>query len=368
MKRYYELGMTLNYAKDWSFVDAIREVFQNCIDEQIQRPEHKWYSEYVEDEKVLRVWNENTLLNTSSLLLGSTTKESDANTVGRHGEGYKVASVVLMRLGYPIRIYNYGKKELWEAKVVKSRRYGSEIVQFVVESIPGKDCKSGNLVFEISGVSKEDYASVVESNLWLMDGVEKYDGECGSVLLGEELSGKIFVNGLFVKKMKDCLYGYDFKPNMLKLDRDRRTLDSFDLCTSVCKLVVKLPTEYINEVKGAPECKYLHFYIQGAYEVYDDSFRKFEETYGKGTIPVNNSEDFNRFVKNGYKCQMLNDNEYSLVSRSTLFVQPDVEEMSVESDFERLNSWFNRITHKISEVEAEEGCSILEGLKEVLGL
>lgn len=39
--RRYELGMALTYAKGWGVSDAVREFFQNALDEQKENPENK---------------------------------------------------------------------------------------------------------------------------------------------------------------------------------------------------------------------------------------------------------------------------------------------------------------------------------------
>lgn len=39
--RRFELGMSLDYVSNWTLVDAVREIFQNSLDEEIQNPDNK---------------------------------------------------------------------------------------------------------------------------------------------------------------------------------------------------------------------------------------------------------------------------------------------------------------------------------------
>ena len=44
--------------------------------------------------------------------------------LGGSGEGYKIAFMVLLRNNKGIKVYNYGNRETWDAKLVKSKRGG----------------------------------------------------------------------------------------------------------------------------------------------------------------------------------------------------------------------------------------------------
>lgn len=70
MARRFDLGMSLNYCESWGVVEAVRELFQNALDEEIVNSENKMYFHYDADSQVLRVGNKNSNLATKTLLRG----------------------------------------------------------------------------------------------------------------------------------------------------------------------------------------------------------------------------------------------------------------------------------------------------------
>src|SRR5699024_218352 len=114
----------------------------------------------------LYIGNRLSKLNAESLLLGVSSKRGNDNLIGTHGEGYKVATVVLARNGVTVTVYN-NEREVWTSKVVKSRRYNADICVFDVEKKIFK--QDNSLVFVLDGVTEEMYQGVVDSNLHLQE-------------------------------------------------------------------------------------------------------------------------------------------------------------------------------------------------------
>ena len=87
----HKMSLDANYVSDWTAQDAFRELFQNAID---------WgnWSHSIKDG-TLCIISHNANLSPSTLLLGSSSKK-DGTTIGKWGEGYKLAMLVLVRLGY----------------------------------------------------------------------------------------------------------------------------------------------------------------------------------------------------------------------------------------------------------------------------
>ena len=208
----YELSLAPDYVPEWGVVEAVRELFQNAIDQQTTLPDNAMFFNYDAEKQLLSVGNKNSVLEVKTLLLGSTTKANDSKTIGQHGEGYKVATLVLTRLGKVVTFYNYGAREVWRPRFVKSRRYGTQVLTFFVDkkyiwqSVP-----DNNLLIEIEGITPEEYAKIVESNLHLQDVGDVIETPRGRILEDEKFKGKVFVNGLFVCKYEPYQYGYDFK-------------------------------------------------------------------------------------------------------------------------------------------------------------
>lgn len=95
----YELTLTPNYVSDWTFNDALRELIQNGTDQEVLDKENKFQIIYNEKEKTLRLVNQKSVLKINTLLLGRSSKANNEDTVGQFGEGYKIAALVLNRLG-----------------------------------------------------------------------------------------------------------------------------------------------------------------------------------------------------------------------------------------------------------------------------
>ena len=102
-----ELTIAPSYVPSWGIVEAVRELFQNALDQQKQNPTNKMSWEYDPEAQRLRICNKYSTLEASSLLLGATTKADDTSTIGQFGEGYKIATLVLLRNDKKITFYNY---------------------------------------------------------------------------------------------------------------------------------------------------------------------------------------------------------------------------------------------------------------------
>ena len=104
--RKYELSISADYVPEWGTTEAIREFFQNSIDEETRDPGNKMFFDYDEKEEVIRIGNKHSDLDIKTLLFGVTTKNKDSSMIGNYGEGYKIATVVLLRLGKNIVLKN----------------------------------------------------------------------------------------------------------------------------------------------------------------------------------------------------------------------------------------------------------------------
>lgn len=257
-----ELTIAPNYVPNWTYVDAVRELFQNVLDQATQNPGNVASWDYDSQTGILTISNATSKLTASSLLLGQTTKSGDSDTIGQFGEGYKIATLVLLREGKNVVFYNYGAREIWRPRFVKSRRFGTDILTFFIEKQAIWDkVPSADLVIAVSGISAEEYGDIVESNLHLRDDYEVVEHtEYGNII---DLPGKVFVNGLFVCDYEPYAYGYDFKPEHINLDRDRKMVSDFDLrwmaskMWSTCKDTGRV-LEMITE--GAADVAYLDYF------------------------------------------------------------------------------------------------------------
>ena len=232
MKSKYELSISANYVPDWGIVEGFREIFQNALDNASTNPKNKMGFNFNEDAGEVAISNKTSILEIESLLLGLTTKAGDKGTIGKHGEGYKLGFIALLRAGKTVKVYNYGKKEIWTAKLVKSKRYNGSIIPVVTvekqafwKSVPDSD-----LTVVVGNITTEDYASLIVKNLHLRHSIEAFEvPNMGNILTAENERGNIYVRGLFVCNHEEMTYGYDFEPELIELDRDRKLVRTFDI-------------------------------------------------------------------------------------------------------------------------------------------
>lgn len=349
--RRFDLGMSINYCRQWGIVEAIREYAQNAIDAQTINPDNKMYFDYDADSQVLRIGNKNGLLTTTSLLLGKTTKSDNDKTIGQHGEGYKVATVVLMREGKQVKVYNCSAKEVWTAKVIKSKRYNAKVVVFDIEKVGiSKSVPNHDLVFEVSGITKDEYNSIVNNNLYLQDlkpGVDYLQAGASRVLLGDRFAGRLYVGGLYVTTSKYAKLGYDFEPSLIKLDRDRSFIDGLDLQFITGKVLCSTEDiSFIKQQKGNWDGEYIRWYLgriigkSKLANLYEDSYNEFITKHGSDAVPTTTTEEFNRLKRNGFNAVLVNDNDYHYVTSSPSYVKPHINEDVNSGLAERLKDWF----------------------------
>ena len=183
----YELPISPNYVSNWGIKEAIREILQNAIDsDNCGHPKQILYSA---DGAVLTVINKGARLPLSSLVLGCSSKDDIDGMIGKFGEGYKLALVVLLRKGLKVDILN-GEEE-WTPSFKLSDNFGTQVLNIEVNQLP-ENVECDDVVFAISGIDEDlykelqllfpcindDYGNVVES-------------DNGTILLDKKFQGKM---------------------------------------------------------------------------------------------------------------------------------------------------------------------------------
>ena len=359
MAETYELTLTENYVSDWDFYDAIRELIQNGTDQEILDTSNHFDMIYDPGEKVLRFINATSKLKINTLLLGRSSKTNNSDTVGQFGEGYKIAALVLNRIGKTFTIYNNNKNEVWTSKFINSKKWLEKILQFTVTK---KETDNKGLVIEVGNVTYWEYEGIAD--IWLQRYEEKNDVEkihtmYGEILLNDELSGRIFVNGLSVNSKNEMHYGYNFKPKYIKLERDRRTCDDWEMgyvtTRMICEAVLAGSLSIYEVTKLAD---------MDAKDIYHMSFAYYEENVSKvkelllqqfdtqylDSIPVETQDEYNRVKTYGGKpvivpqpiARMLKDTMRARIKKLSMENLDDIP--TVKEQLERwLNAWFGEL-------------------------
>lgn len=309
----FELPLSVNYVPSWGIVEAFRELFQNALDNQIENPNNEMGFVYNEETQTLSITNKSSSLEADSLLLGSTAKAGNNKTIGTHGEGYKLAFMVLLRNGKTVTVHNYGKRELWNVRFVNSKKYNNQPIPtvFVDKKYMWQKTPDNDLTIIVSEVTKEEYEQVVEKNLHLRaDSINFIECKNGRILTDSSEKGNIYVKGLFVYNNEKFTYGYDFEPRVISLDRDRRLADSIrvsfetsglwaeasDKSNDYRETMVKMFYEKTYDVEYITES-----FINGSSKVQNVIAEKFIEEHGVDAIPVSSDMEYNEVKDSGKK-------------------------------------------------------------------
>lgn len=367
-----ELTIAPNYVPSWGIVEAVRELFQNALDQQKQNPTNEMSWSYDPEAQRLRICNKYSVLTASSLLLGQTSKADDESTIGQFGEGYKIATLVLLRNNKTITFYNHGAREIWRSRFVNSRRFGTQVLTFFIdkkalwEKTPDND-----LTIEIEGITEEEYMQdIAPSNLHIRSDYSVIDStEYGDII---DIPGKVFVNGLFVCDFEPYKYGYNFKPEYLKLDRDRKMVSDFDLRWIASRVWSKaneskipLVTELIKQ--GAADVSYIDAIsalCAGGYTLKNVCYEDFRKQYGDLAIPVTSQEELEQVPK-GYKGIVVPMTYNAMIRGSSKFIKAaPPEQTKAEVILDEMAEWLTKVSKKLTDEEASELDELLDKLRE----
>jgi len=216
----YELSLTRRYVSRWGMVEAVRELIQNALDS--DSPFVYSFARGDDGLHVMSLQSEFTTLPASTLLLGSTSKADSSSTIGSFGEGYKIALLVLTRLGHEVVMRN--GRVTWTPAFRMSKTFNEEIL--VVHEKPAAVPNKG-LSTLVGGLTDVDVEQIKDSCIRMQDHIGAIKQTTyGDILL--ERKGELYVGGLFVCKT-DLHFGYNILPAHVTLERDRQTVSSWDL-------------------------------------------------------------------------------------------------------------------------------------------
>jgi len=336
----YELSLNKNYVQHWGLREAVRELIQNAIDS--ESPFEYEFSpmsdahDRLQQNFQLRLTSKFTVLAAETLLLGTTSKADNDTAIGNFGEGYKIALLVLTRLGNSITVLN-GKYK-WIPEFRFNKKYGQELLTIREETI---GYGNEGLSFIIGDLDSGDIDAIRESCLQMQASVgEVKDTQYGQILL--EKPNTLYVGGLYICKT-ELEYGYNINPVYIKLERDRQTVSSFDLkwlakdmwfATKEFATVAEMIEQNIPDMEyaehGAPE-----LLKEACYQV-------FKKNHGSGAVAVSSKAELERLVENKLEkvIYLGGGSYYNNVTSSSSYqaATPKVITQTVE---EYLSEWFD---------------------------
>ena len=360
--RKYELALSSTYVPSWTVVDAIRELYQNALDEQTLNPANKVRVNYDHEDRLV-ISNTQSVLDISTLLLGSTTKQDEGATIGQFGEGYKLAALVLLRLGKTMEIHNLGKAEIWRPRFVNSKRYGAPILTFFVEDIENTpDIAAPLLSFIIDGITPEEYSEIVKSNLHLQPPITNFHTSArGKILFDKKYQGNVYVNGLFICNDSELLYGYDIKPAYLDINRDRHLVSNFDLLWTTSQMITE-STGMLSDILSTNSRDALYASAHITTEMADTLYREFINLHGEMAVPVTTQEEM-QLVPPGYTPIIVSLAYMSVLKRSKLYTLPEPDSGSL---VERMNLWYTQARPYLPNIMCDRFEALLSELTKVM--
>lgn len=287
LKRTYELPLSKDYVRHWGMAEAVRELIQNALDSESP-------FEYEFAEGTLYIISRFASLTPKTLLLGSTSKAGKKDAIGSFGEGYKIALLVLTREGYPVKIHN--GERTWVPSFVHSTLFDAEML--CITDLPSDRRREG-LVFEVQGLSASDIDAIKASCLHMQDSIGAVTTTSKGLILREQ-PGKLYVGGLYICDTK-LAFGYDIKPEFLRLERDRQTVSTFDLQWLTKDMWFE--TERWDEIAELLDAKTpdLEYAEHGAPEMVKEACYRHFCKKNPGKVMVKDQSELQRLVEKGMK-------------------------------------------------------------------
>lgn len=220
-------GFGKDYLPEWGINEALREIYQNFLD---YGPFKEVTEETNNTDVQVSLTNSWVPSSLDFLRIGNSEKHTP-DAIGKHGEGLKMAFLILSREGFEssiqtpeftVRPSYYIDKEIGECFCLEYEEYSGETRPFTIQF----EC--------ITDVFREFKQNLITPDDVLFD--DRYWGQ-----IVNKPAGNIYSGGLFVTYAKGISKAYNIKPHHLPLDRDRSVPRAFDLNYAASK---------INEAEG----------------------------------------------------------------------------------------------------------------------
>lgn len=303
----FELPLSPSYVRHWGMTEAVRELIQNAIDSESP-------FEWELSPSKLRIISRFSKLDPKTLLLGSTSKADSTDSIGSFGEGYKIALLVLAREKYLVTVYN--GDVVWRPEFRHSKKFDSEVL-CIVQTLA--DERREGLEFSVA-LAEGDAERIQACALQLQGDIgEIAETPSGRILFGRP--GKLYVGGLYICDT-ELNFGYDVKPNKIKLERDRQTVSGFDL--SMLAKQMWFETERHDQIATlieakCPDLEYAHFGTPLL--VKEACYRHFCEQH-PGKVIARDNDELQKLVKAGMKVFVsVSDTQYHIVTSHRAYAE-----------------------------------------------
>src|SRR6266542_4011653 len=214
------------YCSSWGFLEGIREYIQNARDAH-EFDNHEMKIEHSARKNKLTISNRNVVVPPENLAILGKTSKRGTDQRGQFGEGFVLGTLALLRAGNSVAIYN--GDEVWRPSIERADAGPFAGQKLLTLNTHKLQSTRDTFSIEVENVSKEVWEETQKLFLFLSPPRAEWMVKTvfGTVLLGPEYRGKVYARGIYVNKLAELECGYDL--NDLRLDRDRRLVDEYEL-------------------------------------------------------------------------------------------------------------------------------------------
>lgn len=334
----YELSLNKNYVRHWGVAEAVRELIQNALDS--ESPFVYEIDRADDGSFTLSLLSEFATLTPQSLLMGATSKAEASDKIGSFGEGYKIALLVLTREGHSTAIWNGDRH--WSPYFQYSKKYEDDLLCIEETAMPHRN---QGLRFLVSGLSSDQVEDIRASCLQMQEHIGAIRRTPkGDILLERE--GMLYVGGLFICKT-ELKFGYNVKPEHIRLERDRKTVDSWDLKSLTRDMW--FATEEFDRIAQmmeaeVPDVEYARYYSTEM--VKEACYRLFRSKH-PGAIVAETNEELQRLVKQGMRDVIFVGGSYGSLVRSSPSYRSEVSVAPPPRPKARLEAWWKKAKYHV---------------------
>ncbi len=313
-------NLTRNYVPDWTVLDAMRELIQNAIDSD---PEH-FSLDWDHNTDTVTITT-NTALPLSSLYMGESSKRDDTTKLGVHGEGLKLALLILLREERnPYIASSSSVQPKFELLEWDEFDFAEDLT--ITKSIE-------TMVFEVYPQNYSDKTVITFTanySEWMSLETIVLPKDTPYGLLANHEAGALYLGGLRIADV-GMHYAYNLAPGSIQLERDRRVADIFKVQEACSQ--IWLNTERWDDIAEGMLKGYSDFDGLPALEVDErlvDACVKRAKEFGKPPMSysMSSARHEGRYVPESF---------YSVYSRSSRAIKPAVRKQPADI----LAEWFH---------------------------
>lgn len=315
-----ELSLARNYVANWTLVDAIRELIANALD--------TGNADIYFSGSTLTVQTSSGAIPLEHLLLGSGSKTEDTDTIGQFNEGLKLALLILAREGIKNSITN--GDETWTPYITKSDTFGIDCLHINIEGYVGDgEHESDEVTFILENLPLDVVTSVTARNLCFHEDLDLIETDNGDIIKDGYMKGQVFCGGVWVCEDSQFDYGYNFNTDILKLDRDRKTVSTFDISYQTKELWKLVDEDNSGElvkaiISSKEDTRYLNHHTHSiSKSVANSVLDEVSDELDEDTVIVGSYDEHESLRSSGVKSKYIsNETVISIIKKADNYKNP----------------------------------------------